>query len=509
MEQNLKYNINPLVSFIEKEASGFTKADIINFVFNNDIRIINFRYIAHDGRLKTLNFPVTNYEYLNTILSFGERVDGSSLFPYIEAGSSDLYVVPRFSTAYLDPFAEIPTLGLLCSYFTKDGVPLESSPEYTLTKAHKEFKQSTGHSFQAMGELEFYLVDSDDGMFPTPNQRGYHESTPFTKFESFRCEAMTLIAKAGGDIKYGHSEVGNFVLDGKMYEQNEIEFLVTDVEKAADQLVLGKWILRTLAYDYGIDITFAPKITTGKAGSGLHFHTKILKDGKNVMTGSDGKLSETARRAIAGYMTCASSLTAFGNANPTSYFRLVPHQEAPTSICWGDRNRSVLVRVPLGWSGTSDMVALANNSPSPALPQGEGEEMPTGADKQTVEMRSPDGSADIYLMLAGLVTAARIGLETPDALAIAEKTYVDVNIHDPKNSAKLDSLDQLPASCFESAAELEKNRALYEAKGVFSPMLIDGIISKLKSFEDANIRNEIISNPALMEELVKQFFHCG
>ena len=219
------------------------------------------------------------------------------------------------------------------------------------------------------------------------------------------------------------------------------------------------------------------------------------------MTGSDGKLSETARRAIAGYMTCASSLTAFGNANPTSYFRLVPHQEAPTSICWGDRNRSVLVRVPLGWSGTSNMVALAN-------PNEIQNEIPV-SDKQTVEMRSPDGSADVYLMLAGLVTAARVGFETPDALAIAEKTYVDVNIHDPKNSAKLESLDQLPASCFESATELEKNRALYEAKGVFSPMLIDGIISKLKSFEDANIRNEIKNNPALMEELVEKFFHCG
>ena len=501
MEQFLKFNINPLVSSLGKIADDFTKADIIDYIINNDIRIINFRYIAYDGRLKTLNFPVTNYQYLDTILSYGERVDGSSLFPYIEAGSSDLYVVPRFSTAYLDPFAEIPTIGLMCSYYSKDGAPLESSPEFTLKKAHKEFKESTGLSFEAMGELEFYLVDTDDNMFPAPNQRGYHESSPFTKFEAFRCEAMALIARSGGDIKYGHSEVGNFTLSGKFYEQNEIEFLVTDVEKAADQLVLAKWILRTLAYNYGIDLTFAPKITTGKAGSGLHFHTKILKDGKSVMTDSDGKLSETARKAIAGYITCASSLTAFGNTNPTSYFRLVPHQEAPTSVCWGDRNRSVLVRVPLGWSGSLNMVAYAN----PAEPQ----EAISASEKQTVEMRSPDGSADIYLMLAGLVTAARIGLEKPDSLEVADKTYVDVNIHDPKNKARLDSLTQLPTSCFDSAAELEKNRSLYEAKGVFSPKLIDGIIASLKSFEDANIREEVVINPTLMEELVRRFYYCG
>ena len=90
-------------------------------------------------------------------------------------------------------------------------------------------------------------------------------------------------------------------------------------------------ILRTLAYDYGLDITFAPKITTGKAGSGLHFHTRMMKGDHSVMI-KDGSLSDDARRAIAGYMQFASSLTAFGNTNPTSYFRLVPHQEAPTSV---------------------------------------------------------------------------------------------------------------------------------------------------------------------------------
>lgn len=102
-----------------------------------------------------------------------------------------------------------------------------------------------------------------------------------------------------------------------------------------------------LGYKYGSNVTFAHKITAGKAGSGLHIHMRIMKDGKNQML-VDGVLSETARKAIAGMMVLAPSITAFGNTNPTSYFRLVPHQEAPTNVCWGDRNRSVLVRVPLG-----------------------------------------------------------------------------------------------------------------------------------------------------------------
>lgn len=500
MNKTLLYNINPLVNFIGKEPAEFTKEDIIHFITSNDIRILNFRYVAGDGRLKTLNFPISSMDYLEQILTYGERVDGSSLFSYIEAGSSDLYVVPRFSTAYLDPFAEIPTVGMLCSYFTKDGEPLESSPEYTLRKAHKAFMDRTGYRFEAMGELEFYVIYDDDNCFPSENQRGYHESSPYTKTEAFRTEAMKLISQAGGNIKYAHSEVGNFTLDGKVYEQNEIEFLVSPVEQAADQLVIAKWILRTLAWEYGFDITFAPKITEGKAGSGLHFHTRIMNGDRSVMV-KDGVLSDDARKAIAGYMTCASSLTAFGNANPTSYFRLVPHQEAPTSICWGDRNRSVLVRVPLGWTGKHDMSAIANG-----LPEDNSVSMP---DKQTVELRSADGSADVYLMLAGLVTAARIGFELPDALEIARRTYVDVNIHDKKNEGLLNSLEQLPASCAESADALEKNRTLYEAQGIFSPSMIDGRIKALRAFNDADIRKEISENKNLMLEMVRKFYHCG
>ena len=500
MKDILDFNINPLVAYIGAEPKDFLKADIINYVINSEIRIIDFRYAAHDGRLKTLSFPVSNYAHLDSILSYGERIDGSNIFPFIEPGSSDLYVIPRFSTAYIDPFAVIPTLGLLCSYYTKDGVPLQSSPQYTLQKAHQVFHEKTGLSFEAMGELEFYVIDKAQDLFVAENQRGYHESLPFTKFYAFRNKAMELIARAGGKIKYAHSEVGNFTLDGKIYEQNEIEFLVNPAQTAADQLLLAKWILRTLAWQQNLDITFSPKITEGKAGSGMHFHTALKKDGKSVMT-TEGELSVEARKAIAGYMRCAASLTAFGNTNPVSYFRLVPHQEAPTSICWGDRNRSVLVRVPLGWRAKTNMMAMENPLEPQAL-----QDMP---DRQTVEMRSPDCSADVYLMLAGLINAAKLGFETENALEIAEKTYVDVNIHDSRNREKMLALEQLPASCYESAQVLKNSRAFYEADGVFNPVLIDGVISKLESYNDKNIRQEIKENPTKMMELVRKFYHCG
>lgn len=501
MKENVSMSLNPMVCYLKKEAKEFTKADIIKYIEENGVKMVNFRYVAGDGRLKTLNFVLNNKEYLEQILSAGERVDGSNIFPsFIHAGSSDLYVIPRFSTAFVDPFAEIPTVSMLCSYFNKDGQPMENSPEYVLRKASDAFTKVTGMNFQAMGELEYYVIGDREDLYLTPDQRGYHESTPFTKFEQFRTECMLYISKVGGQIKYGHSEVGNFTMDDKIYEQNEIEFLVTDVQDAADQLILAKWIIRNLAYQYGLDVTFAPKITAGKAGSGLHIHTRIVKDGKNqYVTG--GKLNSIAKTAIAGYMTCASSLTAFGNTNPTSYFRLVPHQEAPTSICWGDRNRSVLVRVPLGWTHKNDMVAMANPMETASKRD--------LSQKQTVEFRCPDGSADIYLLLAGLCVAARHGFEMESPLDFAKKTYVDVNIHKAENKAKLDSLAQLPASCWESADELSAHRDIFEKHGVFGAEMIDDLIKQLKSFKDQKIREEIKNHPEKMLELVHDYFHCG
>ena len=113
MNKSIAMNKNALVQSLHKAQEDFTLEDIIAYVRANDIEMINFMYPAADGRLKTLNFVINDLTYLETILTLGERVDGSSLFPFISAGSSDLYVLPRFSTAFRDPFAEIPTVTML------------------------------------------------------------------------------------------------------------------------------------------------------------------------------------------------------------------------------------------------------------------------------------------------------------------------------------------------------------------------------------------------------------
>ena len=499
-DSQIAMNPNKIVQYLEKPAREFTKQDLIKFIEGNNIGSVNFRYMGGDGRLKTLNFVINNKTQLDRLLSAGERVDGSSLFSYIDAASSDLYVIPRYRTAYVNPFATIPTVDVLCSYYTKESVPLPSAPEDIVKKANEALYNSHGLNLEAMGEIEYYVLHDRQYSYPSMAQKGYHESAPFCKWEMLRYEAMQAIAQAGGNIKYGHSEVGHICREGQEIEQNEIEFVPVTIEDAADQIVIAKWVLRMIGYKYGVTISFAPKIVVGHAGSGLHIHTRLVKDGKNAMIEGNA-LCDLARRNIAGYLSLAPSLTAFGNTVPVSYLRLVPHQEAPTNICWGDRNRSVLVRVPLGWLDVKNMIGDANPV--------EREEALEFTDSQTIEFRCPDGSANIHLLLAGLAVAARHGIEMEDALELAKKLYVDVNIFHAEHKSIRDKLPQLPTSCWESAECLSKDRKIYERDGVFPAVVIDGLIEMLKGYNDRDLSEKYYGKADEINKLVDEHFHCG
>jgi len=496
VNETIILNPNKVVRGLGKPAEDFTKKDIIRFIEDNGIRMLNFRYVGGDGRLKKLNFVINSKAHLDRVLSMGERVDGSSLFSFVAADSSDLYVVPRYKTAFVNPFTEVPTLDLICSFYDFHGDPLESAPENILRKSQRRLKERTGLTMQALGELEYYLFSEVDRIYPITEQKGYHESHPFSKWGLVRREAMSVISEMGGMIKYGHAEVGNIISGDLEMVQHEIEFLPVPIEDAADQLVMAKWAVREVAYKHGLEVSFAPKIIVGQAGSGMHIHTRFMKDGVNAMADEKG-LTETARKVIAGFLLSAESLTAFGNTVPTSFLRLVPHQEAPTSICWGDRNRSVLVRVPLGWVGVGDRMVRDANPNEPA------EDLSAFENNQTVELRSPDGSANVHLLLAGMAVAGRHGLEHPDALRIADDLYIKAD------ASRRTDLKQLPASCYESAECLKRDRARYEEGGVFPAGLIDSLARNLQTYDDLNMSEKMFGNADSLRHLVDKYQHCG
>jgi glutamine synthetase len=360
---------NPIQLITNKDRNDLTREDLIKVILEKQIERITFHYTGIDGKLKELRIPVTSRRQIELILSEGERTDGSSLFKgMIDAGKSDLYVVPVYRTSFINPF-DPTSLNIICRFLDSDGNLAEFAPDNILHKAANNLRSKTGLEHQALGELEFYLIGHhENSTYPLAKQKGYHATAPFAKSTEIVNEMLRYMTQITGAIKYAHNEVGfiphlesDFAeLKGKSAEQVEIEFLLSNVEDTADIMVLAGWLVRNVAYRKGFVASFFPKIEVQQAGNGLHFHNALLREGKNIMTNTNGELSPEAINLIGGMSHYATSLNAFGNMVSSSYLRLVPHQEAPTKVCWSQSNRSALIRVPLAWTNTNNLAMKLN-----------------------------------------------------------------------------------------------------------------------------------------------------
>lgn len=486
---------HPISQLVDKPRADFTREDLIQVIQEKEIERITFHYVGLDNKLKEVTLPITGYAQAERILADGERVDGSSIFKgLVDVALSDLYVVPVYKTAFLNPF-DSGSLDLICRYVTRDGDLAPFALDNILHRAHGRFREKTGLTLHALGELEFYLIGNpENDLYPNPQQRGYHAAAPFIKTGRVLREMVHHIAQITGAVKYAHSEVGYIEsvrsdvgeIAGRQAEQLEIEFLPTPVEDTADNLVLARWLIRNIAYRRGFLATFTPKLAEGIAGNGMHVHAALHKNGRNVMTKPDGTLSEAAQRMIGGLCTYADSLTAFGNTVASAYLRLVPNQEAPTRVCWSESNRSALIRVPLGWTKVHDMARQLN-------PQ-QVTQFAEDSRRQTVELRSPDGSAITHLLLAGMALGAEWGLTQPESLRIAEELHVSGNIF--QKPALLQTLTALPASCAQSAQILAEKRSLYERDSLFPPSIIDYTVQMLEAEDDADLVESLAGLPA-------------
>ena len=146
-------------------------------------------------------------------------------------------------------------------------------------------------------------------------------------------------------------------------------------------------MVKEVAQLAGVYATFMPKPIFGQAGSGMHVHQSLFRGGDNAFYDPNGEyhLSETARHYVAGLLVHAREICAVTNQWVNSYKRLVSGYEAPVYICWANRNRSALVRVPM---------------------------YKPGKEKATrVELRSPDPACNPYLAFSVMLAAGLEGIE--------------------------------------------------------------------------------------------------
>lgn len=435
----------------------WTVEDLARFVTEQGIVAVALMHVAGDGRLRSLDFVPRSEQHLRDILCGGERSDASSLFPDrdIGSGGSDLLLRPRIDTAFLDPFAHDPTLAVLCGHSTGDGRPLAESPDTIVRAAADRVREVAGIDLWAHGEVEFFLGGPTfDGGEARDDDSGYQMVAPFVFGEGVRRYAQGLLTGMGVPVKYAHSEVG-FVpgetLEGPTWEQHEVELALAPLPQAADAVVLTQWVVRRVATDAGLAISFDPVVAGGHAGNGLHFHFSPVRDGDHLpCLSEDGSLSREAGWIVGGLMLMAGALMAFGNRTRGSFDRLLGGREVPVAVGWGVSDRRALVRVPI----------------QPSTPDGRRTSAPT------IELRLPDGSAQPHLLLGAAAAAMVAGRRTEGLAAILAATRSDAPEPGPF---------RIPMSPRGVAEALEASRATLVADGIFPAELVDRVAASLRS----------------------------
>ena len=360
----------------EIQFSEEAKKSVIDSVKKHDIKYIRLVIIDIDGNPRALVIP--EYELKQT-LNYGIGFDGSSVPGYAVVNRSDLHAIPDPST-FIIPMWETPGVALMFCYIsTPDGSPFEGDPRGLLKAAVDELEKE-GYGFNTGPELEYFYVTEEGGQISPYGGGGYFDLPPLDPTEDVKMETMMCLEAAGFQLDKIHHEVA--------MGQQEINFRYSDALKTADNVILYKLAVKTIAQKHGYIATFMPKPFWGMNGSGCHVHQSLieLETGRNMFYTTDSEigLSEAAELYIGGILENARAMSMVVAPLINSYKRLVPHYEAPVYVSWGLGNRSALVRVPL-YPGEKDKITR-------------------------IEYRHPDGASNPYLVATVMLKAGMAGI---------------------------------------------------------------------------------------------------
>lgn len=407
---------------------NYTKADILKYVKENDIRFIRLQFTDILGTLKNVAITATQLEKaLNNECMF----DGSSIEGFVRIEESDMKLYPDLSSFVQFPWRPAPdtVARLICDVYKHDGSPFDGSPRQVL-KNVLDNAAKDGFTFNVGPECEFFLFRKDEDGKPTLktfDSAGYFDMGPVDPGEDVRRDIVLTLEKMGFEIEASHHECAR--------GQHEIDFKYGDALTTADRVMTFKLAVKTIADKHGLHATFMPKPIFGIAGSGMHLNLSMSKDGNNVFYNKEDKigLSKTAYSFIAGIMEHIKGITAITNPLVNSYKRLVPEFEAPVYIAWSAQNRSPLIRVPAA--------------------RGKG---------TRIELRSADPSANPYLALAVTIAAGLDGVKRE----LVPPPAVDGNIYSMTAAQrKKHHIGSLPASLEEALDELQKDKFVCQVLG--------------------------------------------
>jgi glutamine synthetase len=441
--------------------------EVHDYCAKNGIKMIDFKMIDLNGRWRHLTIPVERFT--KETLSNGIGFDGSN-YGFAPVEKSDMVFIPDLQTAFSDPFVEVPTLSMIGDVFVTGETPkrFEQDPRAIANKA-EEFMKAEGvaDEMRIGPEFEFYVFDHisyevkansismsidaeqaewNNGRrennlgFKVPPKGGYHIIPPMDILYDLRSKMCMLLEERGVKVKYHHHEVGG---PGQL----EIEVESGPMTRLADNTMLIKYIVKNTAFSYGKSATFMPKPILGEAGSGMHVHIQLFKDGVPVFYDAKGYsgLSSTALFFIDGLLRHAPALCALTNPSTNSYKRLVPGYEAPVSICYATSNRSAVIRIP-DYAKTPD--------------------------QKRFEIRNPDATCNPYYAYSAILMAGLDGIRNKiDPVKEGFGPY-DVNLYSlPKQEQS--KIKPLPKTLDEALLALESDYEFLLEGNVFSKRLLE------------------------------------
>ena len=259
---------------------------------------------------------------------------------------------------------------------------------------------------------------------------------------------VMLMEEAGIPVKYHHPEVG-------AAGQFEIEPKLGQMSTMADASMMIKYIIRNTAMKHGYSATLMPKPVYGEAGSGMHVHMLLLKDGEPVFSDDNGysHLSKEAHWFMGGLLKHIASLCALTNPSTNSFKRLVPGFEAPVTVGYATSNRSAVIRIP-AYAKTPKM--------------------------RRFELRNPDATCNPYFCYAAILMAGLDRIKNQiDPHENGWGPY-DMNLFElPEEEKK--KLKGLPTSLEEALDALEADHDYLTAGGVFPEILLKNFIKNKRA----------------------------
>jgi len=402
--------------------------DLIREVHEKKIDIIWLQFTDILGFPKLVEI---SSKMLPKVLSEGIAFDGSSIEGFARIEESDMLLKPNPETFSVLPWTlenDIKIGKIVCDVYLDENTPFEGDPRFRLKKVLKE-AASNGYFMQNGVEEEFFLFKLKDGNPSTElvSKGSYFEMLPEDVGEKTRALIAKALEEMGFEIETSHHEVSP--------SQHEIDFKYADPVTTADRIITFKIAAKTIALINGLYATFMPKPLFGVNGSGAHTNISLIdENGNNLFfdKNEEFELSHIARYFIGGIFKHIDAITAIANPTVNSYKRIVPGFEAPVYVSWAVKNRSALIRIPQANEKT-----------------------------KRIEFRSPDPTANPYLLFAVILKA---GLDGINNKIDPGEPANEVNIFE-ENEKFPNKFRTLPATLKEAIEALKKDDVILEALG--------------------------------------------